>query len=151
MPLCGRLPPGLARYTVLPTGSPPPPPPKGPDDAVAAGDTWGMRFNAGKCHIMQEHRGQPLVHFHSLCGKVVSPVKEAKYLGVQLGSDLGWSPHVATTAGKASSALGFFKRNLKQCPATLREPAYIAYIHSILEYASPTLWSLLCWFMFKFV
>ena len=27
------------------------------------GDTWGMRFNAGKCHIMQVHRGQPLVHF----------------------------------------------------------------------------------------
>ena len=78
------------------------------------GDTWGMRFNAGKCHIIQVHRGQPLVHFYTLCGQVSSLVDEAKYLGVLLASDLGWSPHVATTAGKASSALGFLKRNLKK-------------------------------------
>ena len=101
------------------------------------GDTWGMRFNAGKCHIMQVHRGQPLVHFYTLCGQVLSLVEEAKYLGVLLASDLGWSPHVASTAGKASSALGFLKRNLKKCPAALKERAYIAYVRSILDYASP--------------
>ena len=38
------------------------------------GDTWGIRFNAGKCHIMQVHRGQPLVHFYLLCGHVLSPL-----------------------------------------------------------------------------
>ena len=45
------------------------------------GDTWGMRFNAGKCHIMQVHRGQPLVHFYTLCGQVLSLVEEASILG----------------------------------------------------------------------
>ena len=86
---------------------------------------------------MQVHRGQPLVHFYTLCGQVLSLVEEAKYLGVLLASDLGWSPHVATTAGKASPALGFLKRNLKKCPAALKERAYIAYVRSILDYASP--------------
>ena len=65
------------------------------------------------------------------------PSGGGKYLGVLLTSDLGWSPHVATTAGKASSTLGFLKRNLKKCPAALKERAYIAYVRSILDYASP--------------
>ena len=101
------------------------------------GDTWGMRFNAGKCHIMQVHRGQPLVHFYTLCGQVLSLVEEAKYLGVLLASDLGWLPHIASDADKASSALDFLKRNLKKCPAALKERAYTAYVRSILDYASP--------------
>ena len=54
-----------------------------------------------------------------------------------LASDLDWSPHVATTADKASSALGFLERNLKKCPAALKECAYIAYVGSILGCASP--------------
>ena len=86
---------------------------------------------------MQVHRGQPLVHFYTLCGRELSLVEEAKYVRVLLASDLGWSPHVATTAGKASSALGFLKRNLNKCPAALKERAYFAYVHSILDYASP--------------
>ena len=34
-------------------------------------------------------------------------------------------------------SLGFLKRNLKKCPAALKERAYIAYVRSILDYASP--------------
>ena len=82
---------------------------------------------------MKVHRG----HFYILCGQVLSLVEEAKYIGVLLANDLGWSPHVATTADKASSALGFLKRNLKMCPAALKEQAYIAYVRSILDYANP--------------
>ena len=44
---------------------------------------------------------------------------------------------MAATSGKAASALGFLKRNLKKCPAVLKERAYIVYVRSILEYASP--------------
>ena len=46
-------------------------------------------------------------------------------------------PHVRTTVDKAISALGFLKRNLKKCSATLKERADIAYVCSILDYASP--------------
>ena len=101
------------------------------------GETWGMRFNAGKCHIMQLHRGQSQVYFYSLCGQVLTLVEQAKYLGVLLANDLSWSPHVASVTGKASSALGFLRRNLRRCPAELKERAYVAYVRSILDYASP--------------
>ena len=97
----------------------------------------GYEVQRWEVYIMQVHRGQSPVHFCTLCGQVLSLVEEAKYLGVLLASDLGWSPRVATTAGKASSAFGFLTRNLKKCPAALKERAYIAYVRSILDYASP--------------
>ena len=37
------------------------------------GDTWGMRFNAKKCHIMTLGRGRStLMHFYSSCGEILS-------------------------------------------------------------------------------
>ena len=62
------------------------------------GDTWGMRFNAGKCHIM--------FHMYSLCGQVLSSVEEAKYLGVTLTSELIWSSHINSISSRAIASLG---------------------------------------------
>ena len=58
--------------------------------------------------------------FFSIGSSQWSLVEEAKYIEVLLASDLGWSPHVATTAGQASSDLGFLKRNLKKWPAAFK-------------------------------
>ena len=80
------------------------------------GDISGMRFNAGKCQIMQVYKGQDLVHFYILGGQVFSVVKEAKYLGVLIFGDLSYSPHISSITGKAASTLGLFKRNLRKCP-----------------------------------
>ena len=102
------------------------------------GDAWGMRFNAAKCQIMQVYRGQGLVHFYTLCGQVLSVVKETKYLGVLISDDLSWSPHISSITGKAASTLGFLRRNLRKCPAQLKERAYIAFVRSTLDYASPS-------------
>ena len=101
------------------------------------GDAWGMRFNAAKCEIMQVYRGHGLVHFYTLCGQVLSVVEEAKYLGVLISNDLSWSPHISWITGKAASTLGFIRRNLRKCPAQLKERAYIAFVRSTLDYASP--------------
>ena len=38
---------------------------------------------------------------------------------------------------KANSILGFLCRNLRRCPAKLKEAAYIALVRSTLEYATP--------------
>ena len=101
------------------------------------GDAWGMRFNAAKCQIMHVYRGQGLVNFYTLCGQVLSVVEEAKNLGVLISDDLSWSPHISSITGKAASTLGFLRRNLKKCPAQLKERAYIAFVRSTLDYASP--------------
>jgi hypothetical protein len=40
------------------------------------------------------------------------------------------------TASKASSTLGFVRRNLKNCPISCRKTAHIALVRSVLEYGS---------------
>ena len=102
------------------------------------GDTWGMRFNAGKCHIMHISRSRvPMSFMYELCGQVLFSAEEAQYLGVTLTSELSWSPHINSIANRANVSLGFLKRNLKHCPSQLKETAYIALVRSILEYACP--------------
>lgn len=101
------------------------------------GDTWGMRFNATKCNIMRISRSRnPLTRMYSLCGHVLAEVDIAKYLGINISSELSWSPHVSSVASRANSTLGFLRRNLRQCPMKLKETAYIALIRSSLEYAA---------------
>ena len=98
-------------------------------------DAWDMHFNAGKCQIVRVYRGQGRAHFYTLCGQVLSAVKEAKY---ELISDnLSWSPHISSITGKAASTLDFLRKNLRKCPAQLKEWAYIAFVRSTLDYASP--------------
>ena len=102
------------------------------------GDTWGMKFNASKCNIMTISRSRsPFIHFHSLCGQILVSVSEAKYLGIFLSNELSWSPHVQSLYNKSSSILSFLWRNLRRCPAKLKESAYIALVRSCLEYGAP--------------
>ena len=99
-------------------------------------DTWGMRFNAKKCQIMSITRGRShTTHLYTLCGHVLSSVQEAKYLGITLTDELSWSSHVHSVYSRANSTLGFLRRNLRRCPANLKETAYITLVRSTLEYA----------------
>ena len=45
-----------------------------------------------------------------------------------------WSRHVDATTSKASSTLGFLKRNLKYCPKQSKQVAYFALVRSTMEY-----------------
>ena len=104
------------------------------------GDTWGMRFNATKCNIMRISRSRnPLTRMYSLCNHVLSEVDTAKYLGINLSSELSWFPHVSSVVSKANSTLGFLRRNLRKCPSKLKETAYLSLVRSTLEYAT-TIW-----------
>ena len=47
--------------------------------------TWGMKFNAKKCNIMQVSRSRkPLQHFYSLGNEILQEVSDPKYLGIQI-------------------------------------------------------------------
>jgi len=100
----------------------------------------GMRFSAKKCKIMSITRGKShpthlyIVH---LCAHVLSSVQEAKYLGITLTDELSWSSHVRSIHNRANSTLGFLRRNLRRCPAKVKETAYITLVCSTLEYAAP--------------
>ena len=78
-----------------------------------------------------------LAHFYDLCGHTLDCVDSAKYLGVILSNDLSWSPHIQSVYNRANSTLGFLRRNLRRCPAALKETSYITLVRSVMEYASP--------------
>ena len=61
------------------------------------------------------------------------------YLGLSISNDLKWSSHINGVCKKASSTLGFVRRNLQNCPKQTRLIAYVSLVRSLLEYGS-TIW-----------
>ena len=53
-----------------------------------------------------------------------------------LTDELSWSSHVHLIHSRANSTLGFLRRNLRRCPAKLKETAYTTLVRSTLEYAA---------------
>ena len=101
---------------------------------------WGMRFNATKCYKLQMARSKNPHDFdYNLCGHTLDQVKNNPYLGVILNEKLKWQPHVEKISKKANSVLGFLRRNLRHCHASLKETAYVSLVRPILDYAC-TVW-----------
>ena len=78
-----------------------------------------MSITRGKSHP---------TYLYALCHYVVTffPVskKPIKYHGITLTDELSWSSHVRSIHNRANSTLGFVRRNLRRCPAKLKETAY---------------------------
>ena len=53
-----------------------------------------------------------------------------------ISNDLKWDTHIKNISSKASSTLGFVRRNIQNCPVQTRRAAYLALVRSSLEYAS---------------
>ena len=66
-------------------------------------------------------------------------VTDCLYLGVNLSHDLSWKKHINQITKKASSTVGFLRRNLRNCPQDCKKLAYISLARSKLEYAA-TVW-----------
>ena len=67
-------------------------------------------------------------YLYNLCYVVtLSSVQVAKYLGTTLTDKLSWSCHVHSIHSRVNSTLGLLRRNLRCCPAKLKETAYICY------------------------
>ncbi len=101
---------------------------------------WGMVFNPSKCYMMAISKGHNLrPYIYELCGVVLKPVEQEKYLGVVINHSLSWSTHVSQITARANQKLGFIKRNLRGSPQELKRLAYIAIVRSSMEYAC-TVW-----------
>ena len=77
----------------------------------------------------------PVLNWTVVFLKMLSDVDTAKYLGINLSSELSWSTHVSCVVRKANSTFGFLRRNLRKCPSKLKETAYLSLVRSTLEYA----------------
>ena len=99
--------------------------------------TWGMRFNATKCYVMQIARGNKrLSKFYELNGHILQQVSENPYLGLIIRDDLQWSSHIDKITSSADRTLGFIRRNLRHCNEKFKETAYVSLVRSLLEYSS---------------
>ena len=60
----------------------------------------------------------------------------ARYLGVDISSDLTWRSHVDRNTGSATKTLNFARRNIKTKTPGVREMAYNTLVRPQLEYAA---------------
>jgi hypothetical protein len=103
-------------------------------------NNWLMEFNADKCEVIRiTKKRKPILSSYTIHGTVLSEVNTAKYLGVNISSDLSWNKHIDITCKKANNTLGFLRRNTYNCSQNVKETCYKSLVRPITEYAS-TVW-----------
>ena len=98
---------------------------------------WDMEFNPGKCQVFHVSTSRsPINTQYVLHGQVLETVSSARYLGVDISSDLSWKTHINRITSNANRSLGSLKRNIKANHPQLKAMAYKALVRPQLEYAS---------------
>jgi len=79
-------------------------------------ETWQMRFNYKKCHILSisRHRNKssPVYYLET---DVLSTVISHTYLGITVSTNLKWHEHISNICLKATRTLNFVRRNTYCC------------------------------------
>ena len=75
---------------------------------------WDMEFNPSKCQVVHITRSKrPIQTFYSMHGQVLEAVNSARYLGVDIASDLKFTQHINRITANASKSLGYLKETFK--------------------------------------
>ena len=97
-----------------------------------------MEFHPDKCQVIPITRKKtPQRNRYILNGHTLEITDSAKYLGVNINSNLSWNKHINSITTKANRTLGFLKRNVKISSPKIKSQAYTSLVRPILEYASP--------------
>ncbi|MCG8078312.1 MAG: reverse transcriptase family protein, partial [Candidatus Thiodiazotropha taylori] len=100
---------------------------------------WDMEFNPSKCQVVQvtgSNSKKPIKATYKLHGEVLETVTCAKYLGVDISSNLSWGSHIDRIVNSANKTLGFVRRNVQTKIPGVREAAYNTLVRPQLEYAA---------------
>ena len=74
---------------------------------------WDMEFNPTKCQVLHISKSKTkLMSQYTLHGQILESTTSAKYLGVDITSDLNWNSHISRITTNANKTLGFIKRNI---------------------------------------
>ena len=97
---------------------------------------WLMNFHPDKCNVLSITKiRKPRIFNYRLQHHILEHVPAAKYLGLNITSDLKWTQHINSICGKVNSTLGFLKRNINISNKTIKEKAYKSLVRPSLEYA----------------
>ena len=99
---------------------------------------WDMEFNPSKYQVVQVtgSRNPINVSLYRLHGEILKTVSCAKYLGVDITSNLSWGSHVDRITNSANKTLGFIKRNVRTKMSGVREAGYNNLVRPQFEYAA---------------
>ena len=78
----------------------------------------------------------PVIYDYKLMSHALESILYYPYLKIELLSTLDWSHHFDNKDNKANQTLGFLRRNLSNCPGSIKELAYKALVRPHLEYAN---------------
>ena len=94
-----------------------------------------------KClHAVITNKRSYIQNTYQIYGQQILQVTSAKYLGVTIDQHLTWKDHINNIFHKANSVKGFLRRNLHQCPTSIKSNCYKTFVRPNLEYAV-TVWS----------
>ena len=103
-------------------------------------ETWGMKFNAGKCEVMSvTNKRSPFKNKYWLDGVCLQEKKKLKYLGLTIDNKISFSEHIEEKAKSSTTVLNMIRRNLYFAPSEVKAKAYMATVRPILEYGA------VCW------
>ena len=90
------------------------------EDLVQLGlwvNSWQMTLNPHKCSILHVcNKRNTVCAKYTINGFPSNCVSGVRYLGVSISSKMFWSDHIDDICTKARKSLGFFCRNLRNCP-----------------------------------
>ena len=95
---------------------------------------WDMKFNAKKCYLLSSKIKSSF--FYTIDNQILIQVQDNPYLGITISDNLNWKTHINNICKKATSTLGFLRRNLPHYPQPCRKNAYLALVRSKVEYGS---------------
>ena len=102
-------------------------------------NTWLMRFNATKCHLLKITRQQKYMYTptrYNINGIQLREVDHHPYLGVELTSDLTWKTHTSNITSKANRMLNQLRRHFYGCNQEVKSRAFTSLARPYLEYSS---------------
>ena len=95
---------------------------------------WDMQFNPSKCQVVQVTGSKsPYKSEYILHGQVLETVTCARYLGVDISSNISWSSHIGRVVGNANRSIGYIHRNIKIKSKDVRKSAYYTIVRLQLE------------------
>ena len=94
-------------------------------------------FHPDKCNVLSiTRKKKPTDHAYIFHNHIVEHVTFAKYLGVTFNTEIDFGQYINTMTNKASSMLGFLRRNLNIGSIKVNTEAYQTYVRPTVEYAS---------------